>query len=241
MRLNIIFERLGFGKNACGVYSALLESKNPLLVAEIASGIKKDRPEVYRNLKRLLKHQFIKKIIAGKRTFYSAENPRRISERFEDFSRKTNSLTEKLAKKTERALPEHIRYFKGFQGVRAVFDDAIEHTPKGERFYRYTSERDLVATNRYLSTDYRAKRDMKKLERLVISNQISGKQKRPRLERFIKFIPQEFDLFQQNIIQLIYSDYLAFINLNTEEAFIIKDPALASFQKVIFNQLYKRL
>ena len=241
MRLDIIFKRLGFGKNAHRVYGALLESKNPLLVAEIADEIKKDRPEVYRNIKQLLKHQFIKKITTGKRTFYSAENPRLLGESFSNIVEEASSSMEKLAKKKERALPEHIRYFKGFQGIRAVFDDVIDRTPKGERFYRYTSERDLVATNRYLSPNYRARRDMKKLERLVISNPVSGKQKRPRLERFIKFIPPEFDLFQQNIIQLIYADYLAFINLNTEEAFIIKDPALSSFQKVIFNQLYRRL
>ena len=99
----------------------------------------------------------------------------------------------------------------------------------------------MAKVNRYLSPNYRIAREKKKLERLVISNPISGKQKRPRLERFIKYIPSEANLFDQNIIHLIYRDRFSFINLNTEKAFIIEDKALADFQKVIFNQLYKKL
>ena len=126
--------------------------------------------------------------------------------------------------------------------VRAsVFDDTIAHTPKGQTFYRYTSERDLSRVNRYLSPGYRGARDKKKLERLVISNARSGAQKRSRLERFIKYMPEGTLQFDQNIIQIVYGKRLAFINLNSEEAFVIEDAALADFQKVIFSQLYRRL
>jgi hypothetical protein len=150
------------------------------------------------------------------------------------------SITRAAAKK-DRLLPEHVRYFKGFAGVRAVFDDVIHHTPRRGTFYRYTSERDLDAVNRYLAPSYRKERDEKKLERLVISNPVSGSQKRPRLERFVRYIPPEADLFNQDVIQLVYGSRLAFINLLKEEAFIIEDKALADFQKVIFNQLFKKL
>jgi hypothetical protein len=76
---------------------------------------------------------------------------------------------------------------------------------------------------------------------LVISNPVSGKQKRSRLERFIKFIPSNFDLFQQNIIQLIYGDRISLIDLNTNRVVIIENKALAEFQKIIFQQLYRNL
>ncbi len=146
-----------------------------------------------------------------------------------------------MTKKKEKDFPKHITYLKGPSGIRAAFDDVIERMPKGEMFYRYTSERDVAAVNRYLSPDYRIRRDKKKLERRVISNPISGKAKRSRLERFIKFIPQQTDMFDHNIIQLVYADSVAFINLNTEEVSIIRDRELARFQSVIFNQLYGKL
>lgn len=84
------------------------------------------------------------------------------------------------------------------------------------------------------------KRDAE-LERMVISNPVSGKRKNPRLERFIKFILPENDLFIQNIIELIYEDRVAFIDLNKEEGLVIENASLADFQKVIFRQLYKKL
>ena len=141
----------------------------------------------------------------------------------------------------EAYLQKEIIFLEGAQGVRAAFSDVVSHTPRGETFYRYTSEKDLEAVNRMLPKDYRTLRDAKKLERLVISNPVSGKQKRSRLERFIKFIPPNFDLFQQNIIQLIYGDRLSLIDLNTNRVVIIESKALAEFQKIIFQQLYRNL
>ncbi len=134
-----------------------------------------------------------------------------------------------------------MRVFSGPKGIRDVFDDVISHSKKRDTFYRYTSERDLDSVNSYLSKDYRKRRDAKHLERLVISNPVSAKRKSSRLERFIKYFPKEVSLFDQNIIQLIYGERVAFIDLNKEEAFVIENQALADFQKVIFKQLYKKL
>ncbi len=241
MSFKEILMRLGLRRHAHEVYELLLKSKQPLLVAPMAAALGLARPEIYRSLAELLDKKFIKRVTMGKRTYYSAESPRRIDEEFQKVARNVSSAIERTAVKKEKLLPEHVRYFKGFSGLRAVFDDVIQHTPRKGTFYRYTSERNLEAVNRYLSPTYRKQRDQKKLERLVISNPVSGAQKRSRLERFIKYIPREIDLFDQNIIQLVYGNRLAFMNLNTEEAFIIEDKALADFQKVIFNQLFKKL
>ncbi len=241
MEYREIMRRLGFGKNAHNIYAALLSRREPLLVTEIAaiSGI--GRPEIYRNLKNLIAQKFIRSEARGKRKVYLAEDPECITRAFAVATKDAEHEVEKLKAKAEKLLPAHIRYYSGPLGIRTVFDDAIAKTPKGGTFYRYTSERDLAKVNRYLSPTYRTLRDKKKLERLVISNPVSGKQKRSRLERFIKYIPGESGVFDQNIIQLVYADYLAFINLSSEEAFIIRDAALAQFQSVIFNQLYKKL
>ena len=49
------------------------------------------------------------------------------------------------------------------------------------------------------------------------------------------------NLFDQNIIQLIYGDRISLIDPNTERVVIIENKALADFQKVIFRQLYDKL
>lgn len=242
MNMNDVFKRLGFGKNAAGIYEALRANKKPMLVSHISKKIKVDRPEIYRNLGVLIERGFVEKVSLGKRSGYRACNPKIIDETFRQVSEHVGALTERAQEANKgESIPANLVHFSGAVGIRDVFNDAINRTPKKGTFYRYTSERNLEEVNSYLARDYRKIRDRKKLERLVISNPISSKAKRPRLERFIKSIPAESDLFDQNIIQLVYADSVAFINLNTKESYIIRDKELARFQEVIFRQLYKKL
>lgn len=240
MNLKLIFKRLGLGLHSAEVYECLKNSKEAMLIADIAVALGVARMTVYRCIDELLARGFVAKNILGKRSYYEAGSSQMIDEEFKKLSDKVTEFTEKKLL-LKRGLPNNAQYLSGFLGIRAIFDDVVKNTPKGEVFYRYTSERNLEKVNKYLSADYREVRDKKKLERLVISNSISGNQKRPRLERFIKYIPSGIDSFDQNTIQLIYADRLAFINLNKEDGFIIKDKSLADFQKVIFRQLYKKL
>jgi len=189
----------------------------------------------------LAPHRFVLAKKDGKRHVYEITNPQLIAEAFTAASHKADAGAAKVLLQKEKHFDEQVRFLEGASGIRAAFDDVIAHTPRGDTFYRYTSEKDLAQVNSYLSPDYRARRDAKKLERLVISNPVSGKQKRSRLERFIRYIPADHSLFDQNIIQIIYGDRLLFIDLDTEKVVIIENKTLAEFQKVIFRQLYNSL
>ncbi len=240
MNIPEIFKRLGLSKHAGAVYHYLGEH-GPLLATHIISGTEVHRPAVYRALDSLKEHRFITLLHEGKRKYYRAASVDIIVKEFASVSIHTEKVAEKVRAHHERHIPYGMRLFTGHTGIRAVFDDVIEHTPFKGTFYRYTSERNLDTVNAYLSPDYRARRDAKKLERQVISNPESGSLKRSRLERFIKFIPSTTELFDQNIIQFVYGDRIAFIDLNKEQALIIENKALADFQKIIFRQLYKKL
>ncbi len=211
-----------------------------MLATNVVSSVSAHRPAVYRSLSELQDAKLIIREKKGKRFLWNALEPKRIEEMFS-----------KEVKEVQRSMPESersaeivndsIRLLKGKEGIRAAFDDAIDHMEKNGTFYRFTSEKDLDTVNSYLSVNYRKRRDAKHLERRVISNPISGNKKSRRLERFIKFIPPESNLFSQNIIQLIYNDRIAFIDLNKEEVLIVENKALADFQTVIFKQLYLKL
>ena len=153
----------------------------------------------------------------------------------------TEDTVVKYMKIRQKDVPQNIRFLYGPSGIRTAFDDVITHCTKGETFFRYTSEQDLAKVNSYLARDYRIRRDKKKLERMVISNNASGSQKKSRLERFIRYIPAETDQFEQNIIQLVYGKRIAIIDLNKEEVVIIENQQLADFQKTIFKVLYGQL
>jgi hypothetical protein len=129
----------------------------------------------------------------------------------------------------------------GNTAVADLFTDVLRHSKTGETFYRYTSERDVDAVNAQLPPSYRNERDKKKLERLVISNALSAKQKKPRLERFIKFLDGNREAFDHNVIQLVYADRVSILDLSTNKGVIIENSTFAAFQKTIFKALYKRL
>lgn len=235
-----IFKRLGLLKHSGTIYD-LLRNKGPLLATNICRTTNLHRPAVYRALSSLIAHHFIFITKNGRRKLYNAANPSIIAAAFAQTS---TTVADKMAKQIvadDLYKQKEIRFLNGFSGIRAAFNDVISHMKHGETFYRYTSERDLDKVNKYLPRDYRLWRDKKKLERMVISNPISGMRKKPRLERFVKFIPPEINLFDQNIIQLIYSDRISFIDLNTERVLIIENKAMADFQKVIFKQLYDKI
>lgn len=240
MDIELIFRRIGLAKHAHSVYETL-RKEGPLLAAEIARSAGIHRPAVYAGLEDLIRNRFVVSVTTGKRIRYRAMNPGRILKKFSEISMEvTKTVLEALPQKEASSL-DNIRFLSGQDGIRATFDDVIDHTPRGETFYRYTSEKDLGTVNSYLSSDYRTRRDQKRLERLVISNPKSGLQKRSRLERFVKYILPKDTLFEQNIIQVIYGERVAFIDLNTEQCIIIENRALADFQKIIFQQLYRKL
>lgn len=233
-----IFDRLGLPKHSATIYIAL-QKNDRLLAAQIAQKVGVHRPAAYRALAALVAAGYVHQEKNATRTYYRAQDESLIRA---DFANLSMSFAAVPFKKTRSALLHtQIRSFAGAEGITAVFTDVIKHCKKGEVFYRYTSAQNLDQINAYLPPEYRKIRDAKKLERLVISNSTIGKQKRPRLERFIAYIPSEIDTFEQNIIQIIYGSRIAFIDIRAEHSFIIENAQLAEFQKVIFRTLYKRL
>ena len=241
MTYETIFTRLGYPKHAAEIYQVLSDATLPLLVTAIAVHAKVPRMTVYRVLAELCKDKVVVATPLGLRTGYRAAHPSVLEKLLARDVVETEKVITKLVTKREKDVPADIRFLRGTDGIREAFDDVIAHTPRSGMVYRYTSEKNLSEVNAYLAPDYRVRRDAKKLERLVISNPLSNEQKRKRLERFIRCIPAEADTFDQNIIQFVYGDRVSFIDITTEQVIIIENPALATFQKVIFKQLYKKL
>ena len=237
MTLQEMFKRLGLPKHSDAIYGSL-EKTGPSNVSAIARAIDAHRPAIYRALAALSKMDLVEEKQFGKRIFFSATPRHRLATLLNiDTKQSAAVLSERSAKDSMDA----IRYFEGDKGITAVFTDVVEHCKRGDTFYRYTSEKDLDAVNRLLPADYRKRRDAKHLERQVISNPESGKRKRSRLERFIKFLDSDKESFRHNAIQLVYGSRIAFIDLNADKSFIIDNATLADFQKTIFKSLYKRL
>jgi len=92
----------------------------------------------------------------------------------------------------------------------------------------------------FLSESYKRKRDLKEIQRMVITSDELKKLKEKwvkKLNRELVAIPKLYDLFEDNIA----NDKVAIIDYETHTSFIIQNQKFADFEKKIFKLLFKYL
>ena len=241
-KITSLLRSLGFNDAEISVYLYLLERATSLSVTDIARGTGSHRPVVYKALDRLQEKGLITVQPKGKRKHYRAEHPDKLRQVYQDLQ---FDLEETLPDLEEMyQAPEEkpiVKFYEGKEGITSIYNDIVNTLKRGGVMYRYSSTNDINSSQKYLPKDYRKKRDNKNIERYVIRNEGTNEQKSPDLNRNTKVVPQDFDLFDQNIIQFIYDSKVAIVDMNTETSFVIENEKFATFQERIFSLLYSRL
>lgn len=230
----------GLSKKEAAIYSALFEN-GVLSLSDISKHTHINRPALYQLLPALQNKGYISQVQKQRRTFYKAESPERILEAHRKNQADTQTLLTALTEQFEQGQGERptIKYFEGEKGVRFIFDDIAYTLPKGSTFYRYTSH--TGDGKPYESTHYAKVRDTKQLERLVITSEEKAKRKIPKLERSVRSIPKDFDLFADNISLVIYGQKIAYVDYSSKTTFIVESEKIARFQEKLFKLLWKKL
>lgn len=239
MDIKTLLGRLGFTDNEGTIYFELVET-GPTTVAALAHKTGLHRPTVYKTLPLLQARGLVTPAKKGARTLFVAEPPEKLEVLLHEtetaFSRILPELQAAYTSKEKRPV---VKVLEGKQGITFVFDDLVKTLKRGDVFYRYSSVR--ASRDAYLPKNYREIRDAKKLERFVITNTTRAKEKKPRMERAIKIVPERYGLFDQDVTQVIYGDKVAFVDYNSQTALLVENPALAEFQRKLFQMLYDLL
>lgn len=238
-----LFAKLGLPAQAETIYQTLLKS-GPATLAGLAKATRLYRPLLYRQLPLLLEKNLISESKLGKRTIYTAENPSNLQVILEELQAEFQERLPVLQHQFEHASKKPaIRYFQGREGIAYVFDYMVSHTKKGETLYRYESSADYTKHKKYYSKSYwhRAAGPNWDMQKFVITNETTQKKRRNRIERYSKAIPRSYDSFEYNITYIIYGDYVAIIDYDTETASLIESPKFAQFQRQIYKLLFSKL
>ena len=236
-----VLESLGLKRAEAAIYLALLR-KGEQNLAALAGEAKVHRPVAYTALPRLIAKGLVAESPHGKRIYYRAESPRKLvtlMHELEKEFRETMPLLEKYARR--RPGRSIVRHLSGAEGIRTVYDDVVDSLKRGDTFLRYSTARGQKPKFKYVARDYERRRDAKQLQRLVITNAKTGARKGKNLNRFLKVIPAEAELFEYDVTQLIYGKKIAFVDYNTESATVIENPAIARFQEHLFRFVYSKL
>lgn len=236
-----LLTKTGLSKKEAAIYTALLEHST-MSISDISKETHINRPALYQLLPKMQKDGLVSNVQKQKRTFYQAESPSRILELYKDEHTEISSRLEELIEQQKHTSHDRplIKYFEGRHGVRFVFDDVAHTLPRGGTFYRYTA-RISANTKDFENTYYVKARETKQFERLVISSEEKAQDKEMKLNRSIKGIPKEFDLFEDNISLLIYGNKTAYVDYSSNTAFIVESEKIAHFQEKLFKLLYKKL
>jgi sugar-specific transcriptional regulator TrmB len=235
-----LFGRIGFSKKESTIYISLIQN-GPSTVSDLMRNTKMYRPAIYSVLPGMIEKGIVSIAPKGKQKLYVAESPSHLrpilDEADRGISKEILDLEEQYRTKNKAPL---VTYSKGRKGIIAAYSDMVHSLKKGETYYRYSSA-SVLNRERYIPKDYRQVRDAKQLERLVITNEPTKRAHKDRLGRVIKVIPSDFDLFENDIAQLIYGNKVAIIDYNTKTTIIIENPIIAKFQKKIFKLLFDKL
>ena len=244
MKHKAFLQKLGYSERESIVYLTLLEH-GALGVSDIARTCGLYRTDIYTALGRLKEEGLATTLLKGKYRAYKAASPKLLEKKFLELA---NSFDEEVAALTSLEYTTSgtrpvVTYVEGQKGITGVHDDIVTTLKQGDTYYRYSSAKITGVEKRqnYLSKKYRLLRDQKQLERKVITNAPNRAGKHPRLEREVKVVPPDFDLFEYNISQIIYGNKVAVIDYNTETAIIVENPTIAKFQARLFELMWRRL
>ncbi|MBI5466614.1 MAG: hypothetical protein HY975_00150 [Candidatus Kerfeldbacteria bacterium] len=232
---------LGLAQAEAVIYIALLQN-GAQHVSGLARLTRLYRPTIYRALTSLEQRQLLTEETVGRRTMYAAEAPKNLRGVAEALTQGVaGTITELEALRQPQAVPS-VRTYHGRAGIGRVYEEIVDATKRGGVIYRYESPRDHHRSKTYYPPRYRERAiRAREIEKFVITNEKTHRNRRSVLERLSRFVPAKVDSFDYDVTMVIYSGGLAIIDYQTETATLIVNSRLANFQRQLFRLLFDQL
>ncbi len=234
-----IIKKLGFSAVAEKIYLALLD-RGTCSIMELARLAGEYRPVIYKNLPSLIDAGLVAKTFKGKRIVYYALSPAALSPLVKKQADEMNELLPELISvyKNKDKKPK-VSFFIGKEGIASAYERLISDAKKGDIIYRYESPSDYRKNKAYYPSLYWQRAGSRgDLDKIVITNNETLKQRHENINRLSKAVSHKFDY---NITQLIGRDKVIFIDYDTEVAIMIENDRFANFQKIIFKMFFDKL
>ena len=221
-----------------------LVNNGPATITDLARKTGLFRQELYRLLPALMKRGIVKEGPKGKHRIYVAESPDVLLKIYRENQKTVEYELEQMKHcySTQGAKPI-VTYREGRKAPQDAYLDVVSSLPKNGIYFRYSSKDEMhrrAKKRSTLSEEVRI-RDEKQLERLIITNENEKMLKRNRIGRDIRVVPKDFDLFEDNISEIIYGDKVTIMDLNTDSVITIEHPVIARFQEKLFRLLFRYL
>lgn len=236
-----IFYSLGLTKNETKVYLTLLD-----LGAAQAGNITErsgiHRRNVYDSLARLMEKGLISFVTVNNKKMFSPVNPKRFLEIIDEKKYELDNLRggfsrliPELELRTKMQEGHDVRFFKGSEGLKTVFEDIIR---TGKDYIGYGPGHHLEKILKYYFGHFVSKRIKAKIAlRLIYDEESRGRIRKNPLST-IRYIPEQYS---SRAALRIYGNKVAIMLLSEEEplAIVIKNKAIAEGYRKYFEVMWK--
>lgn len=233
-----LFVRAGMKKDDAKVYAVLTDT--PQTIAALANLANLHRQSVYQSIASLSQAGLVLETPIGKRRGYQKGNPNA----FKQLLRTTEEALNETVQSLITTSPTHhptFQILRGEEEIKTLFSDVVHSLKREGVFYRYIACAPETDTEAFVPDDYRPTRDKKSIQQIAITSSTMKKKPYKRgMGCLWKVIPGEGS-FTHGAGELIYGSTVAFIDYTQAIAYVIHSEAIASMQKTIHKELYKRL
>lgn len=231
-----ILEHIGLTRNEAFVYLELLKTGSAL-ARDISKITNMHRTSVYSCLQRLQKKGLVSVTAHDSLTYFDAVEPTKLLSLLKEREHRLLQVLPELKrlKDTKFYSMQEVRYFKGKQGLKSVFDEILS---LGEDYMGWGPEKKIEDLLKYYFMHYAKARQQKKIHaKLIYFENSKGAPytKSPLIH--VRFLPQ---VFYTPTAHRVYGDNVAIILLEEEPlCIVIRNKAIAESYRNHFNILWK--
>jgi HTH-type transcriptional regulator, sugar sensing transcriptional regulator len=238
MEISQDLEALGFTKNEVRVYLTLLRIGSTM-AGRLAREAGLERTSAYNALNRLVNEGVVSYVIESRKKVFHASDPQKIIDMFKEKEARAERLVPKIValRKFERER-EHILKFRGYAGVKTVFNDIINNCKEGEEYLIFGSENQLSTRMPEFAQILVSRKDKKKLRaRILLKESMKGTGKKMSEYTKVRFVPKTW----RSLVNInVYGSKVAlFLWSETPEAIIIDNKDAADTFRSYFEFMWE--
>src|SRR3989344_2009780 len=232
---------MGLDEKAANVYLALLRRPR-MTVSEISRETNIKRATCYEYIDQLLVKDYVTREPAGKRTFYSAVDPKKVFGIFRRDIAKIEGAVLEMSTLHEHAVNRpRVTYFEGKRQLKLIYEDLFKTVgvvysifPPTTFFENFTIE-DYEDFDKSITQYAIASRDLFVADKHYKTLQEIRKKNGPS-SKVSKKLP---DWFDSNVDVLIYSEKVALISLRDLSAVVIENKDIADLFRNMHSLMWK--
>ena len=244
MRLQKLLYQIGLDEDDAAVYNAMLDMES-VSIRKIAEQSDINRGKVYESLKKLSSSGLVSRRHEGKRDYYVAESPRKISLLLQDKRKELwqaqneakELIPKLLANRKSSGEGPLVKYYDDDEGIVAILNDVLQTARQLDcpEYYAYSSRSIRQYLYREFS-DFTEKRIAEGIEVKVIAVGEGGDDTTLAERKWMEESSQNLTSYV-----LIYGSKVANISIsenNTPYGVVIEDSSVAEMHKLLFKQVW---